>query len=159
MKTLLDRDLLSALVLVGIGGLFWSRLGNDPVDWIMPRLAIYVVFFMAAGLLAKFLYGVATGHLPDIVHIAQEDRIAARDLVTYAVIVFVFLVALQGLGFWLASLLMLMAASISFTVEKTRRNIALALVVPLATCVAGYFVFEHVFYVPVPESAWFSGLF
>jgi hypothetical protein len=35
---------------------------------------------------------------------------------------------------------------------------ALAIVVPLATCVVAYVVFLHVFYVPLPEATWLPGV-
>jgi uncharacterized membrane protein YkvI len=64
---------------------------------------------------------------------------------------------MYGLGFWLASVIMTSAASIYLTLEKTRRNIKLAVVVPICSCIVAYFVFLHVFYVPFPEASWWSG--
>jgi hypothetical protein len=54
-----------------------------------------------------------------------------------------YLLVTHGLKFWLSSFLMLSLASIYLTLEKTRHNLGLAIVVPLATCVVAYVVFLH----------------
>ena len=61
-------------------------------------------------------------------------------------------------GFWLASFLMLTLTSIYLTLDKTRSNIRLAVVVPLASCIVFYLVFLHLFYVPFPKATWWPGL-
>ena len=96
--------------------------------------------------------------VPDIVRLAQEDRSAVIDVLVFFLIVLAYMFVMYGLGFWLSSLLMLSLTSIYLTLDKTRRNIRLALVVPLVTCVVAYFVFLHVFYVPFPKAAWWPGL-
>jgi hypothetical protein len=68
-----------------------------------------------------------------------------------------YLLVTHGLKFWLSSFLMLSLASIYLTLENTRHNLGLAIIVPLATCVVAYVVFLQVFYVPVPEAAWWPG--
>ena len=69
-----------------------------------------------------------------------------------------YLLVTYGLQFWLSSFLMLSLALIYLTtLETTPHNLGLAIVVPLATCVVAYVVFLHVFYVPVPEAAWWPG--
>jgi hypothetical protein len=65
---------------------------------------------------------------------------------------------MNGLGFWLASFLMLSVASFYLTQKKTRRNLTLAVAVPLGVCIVAYLVFLRVFYVPLPEATWWSGL-
>ena len=65
-----------------------------------------------------------------------------------------YLLVTYSLKFWLSSFLMLSLASIYLTLETTRHNLGLAIVVPLATCVVAYVVFLHVFYVPLPEATW-----
>jgi len=52
---------------------------------------------------------------------------------------------------------MLTLTSVYLTLEKTRKNLILAVVVPLAACVVSYIVFLHVFYVPLPEARWWMG--
>jgi len=64
------------------------------------------------------------------------------------------LLVMYGLGFWLASFLMLSLASIYLTLNRTTRTMGFAVVVSLATCVVAYVVFQHVFYVPVPQATW-----
>ena len=56
-----------------------------------------------------------------------------------------------------SSFLMLTLVSLYLTKDKTRRNVALAIVVPLAACVVAYVVFIHIFYVPVPQATWWPG--
>jgi hypothetical protein len=68
-----------------------------------------------------------------------------------------YVFVMYGLGFWLASFLMLVLASIYLTQDKTRHNLVVAVVAPLAACVVAYVVFLHVFYVPLPEARWWAG--
>jgi len=64
---------------------------------------------------------------------------------------------IYGINFWLASFLMLTATSLYLTLEKTRRGVLVAVLVPLAVCVLAYVVFLRIFYVPVPKATWWSG--
>ena len=54
----------------------------------------------------------------------------------------------------LSGFLMLSLTSFYLTLDKTRRNVRIAMIVPLATCIVAYLVFTHVFYVPFPEATW-----
>jgi hypothetical protein len=72
-------------------------------------------------------------------------------------IVLGYVFVMYGLGFWLASFLMLSLTSLYLTLQKTRNNLIVAVVVPLAACVVAYIVFLHVFYVPLPEARWWAG--
>ena len=80
------------------------------------------------------------------------------DVLVFCAIVLAYILVMNGLGFWLASFLMLSLASIYLTPQKTPRNIGLAIVVPLAACIVAYVVFLHVFYVPLPEATWWPGV-
>lgn len=153
-----DRDLWSALVLLAIGALFYSALGDEPVDWVMPRLAISFVLLMAAVLFLSFVVRLVLHRKPKYVPVPQE-RHAVIDVLAFCIIVFLYMVLVKGLGFWLASLLMLAAASMTLMVERTRRNMMLGVVVPVGAIVVGYFIFQHVFYVPVPEGGWLEAAF
>jgi hypothetical protein len=53
---------------------------------------------------------------------------------------------------------MVTLTSVYLTLEKTRHNMMLALVVPLLFCIVAFFVFTHVFYVPFPQATWWPGL-
>ena len=53
MQRLMDRDLLSALVLFCIGAVSLAQAGTDPRNWIFPRLATYLILAVAALLLAR----------------------------------------------------------------------------------------------------------
>ena len=70
----------------------------------------------------------------------------------------VYDVVFDVIGFWLSSFLMLLLTSVCLTLDKTRKNVGLAVVVPLVACVGAYFLFTHVFYVPFPEPTWWPGL-
>ena len=94
---------------------------------------------------------------PDIIPLSSEDRLFAWTCSCFYAIVLGYLFVMYGLGFWLASFLMLSLTSIYLTLEKTRHNLMLAVVVPLAACIVAYFVFLHVFYVPLPEASWRPG--
>ena len=89
---------------------------------------------------------------------SAEDRTIALDVFTFLLIALGYLLVMYGLGFWLSSFLMLSLVSIYLTQDKTRHSLGLAIVVPLASCVVAYVVFQHVFYVPVPEANWWPGV-
>ncbi len=158
MQRLMDRDLLTALALFSIGGVAFFSADNDVKNWIFPLLAAYLILGIAAALVARVVFAAIMRHVPDIVRLAPEDRSAVIDVLVFFLIVLAYMFVMYGLGFWLSSLLMLSLTSIYLTLDKTRRNIRLALVVPLVTCVVAYFVFLHVFYVPFPKATWWPGL-
>jgi len=154
MQRLMDRDLWSALVLLVIGAVFYFKSGDDVKDWIFPLLATYLVLGVAVMLLARVAVAAIQKHAPDIVDGFRENRAVVIDLLVFCAIVLVYVVVMTSLGFWLSSIVMLVAVSIYSTMEKTRHNLILALVVPLAACLLAYLVFWHVFYAPLPEAAW-----
>ena len=156
MQKLMDRDLLSALVLFIIGSIALTNAGTDMMNWAFPLLAAYFVMFAAALLIARVVFAAVAKREPDIINISAEDRIVWLDVFTFLVIALAYLLVLYGLGFWVASFLMLSLVSLYLTQDKTRQNVALAIVVPLAVCVVAYIVFLHVFYVPLPEATWWG---
>ena len=158
MRRLLDRDLLTALVLFGIGGVFLSASGNDLRDWIFPLLATYLVLGIAVALVLLVMFRAIMKRLPNLLHLTAEDRVAYFDALVFFLIVLAYILVMPGIGFWLSSLLMVTLTSIYLTLEKTRHNMMLALVVPLLFCIVAFFVFTHVFYVPFPEATWWPGL-
>ncbi len=158
MQRLMDRDLLTALALFFVGGVALFGAGDDVKNWIFPLLAAYLILGIAAALVARVVFAAIMRHVPDIVRLAPEDRIAFIDVLVFFLIVLAYMFVMYGLGFWLSSLLMLSLTSIYLTLDKTRRNIRIAMVVPLLTCVAAYFVFLRVFYVPFPKATWWPGL-
>ena len=158
MRRLLDRDLLTALALFCISAMFSSDPSDNVKDWIFPLLANYLILTIAVALVARVVFAAIMKHPLDIVHLAPEDRNAYIDVLVFFLIVLAYMFVMYGLGFWLSSLLMLSLTSIYLTLDKTHRNIRLALVVPFASCIVFYFVFLHVFYVPFPEATWWPGL-
>jgi small basic protein len=154
MRILLDRDFLAALVLFAIGGVFLSSAGTDVTDWAFPRLAAYLVLAIAVVLAARTIFGSIFKHKPDLLEFDSEHRVVVMDVLVFLAVVLVYLFVMYGLGFWLASFLMLTATTVYLTLDKTRYNLALAVGVPLGICIVAYFVFQHVFYVPVPDARW-----
>lgn len=158
MQRLVDRDLLSALVLFFIGGVSLWEAGTDVRNWIFPRLATYFILAAAVVLLARVVFATVTKHVPDIIRWAPEDWTVFIDVAGFCTIVLAYMFVMYGFGFWISSFLMLSLASIYLTLNKTRRNIGLAMVVPLVACVLAYVVFLHVFYVPLPRATWWPGV-
>jgi hypothetical protein len=154
MQKLMQRDLLAALVLFVIGAVSLTQAGADPMNWAFPLMATYFILFAAAVMAVSVAFAAVAAHAPDVVRMSAQDRIVARDVFWFLLISLGYLLTMYGLGFWLASFLMLSLASLYLTLDKTRRNLSLAVVVPLATCAVAYVVFEHVFYVPVPRATW-----
>lgn len=156
MRRLIDNDLLTAILLLCIGAVFWVSPGADPKDWAFPRLATYLILGIAVALIARVAIAAVMKRAPRVIHLTLADRVALIDVLVVLAIVFVYLLVLHGLGFWLSSLIMLSLTSIYLTLEKTRRNLILAVVVPVATCIVAYFIFIHVFYVPFPKPTWWG---
>ena len=158
MGRLVDRDLLTALVLFCIGAVFSADSGDDIKDWIFPLLATYMVLGIAVALVLLVIFRAIVKRAPDIIHLSSEDRTGYFDVLVFSLIVLAYVLLMYGLGFWLSSLLMLTLTSTYLTLDKTRMNMGLALVVPLVACVAAYLIFTHVFYVPFPRATWWPGL-
>ena len=154
MQRLKDTDFLSALALLFIGAVSLSQAGTEVRNWIFPRLATYLILAVAVVLLARVAFAAVMKRVPDIIHADPEDRTIFIDVVVFCAIVLGYMFVMRGLGFWLSSFLMLSLTSIYLTLNKTRHNLGLAIVVPLAACVVAYVVFLHVFYVPLPEATW-----
>ena len=157
MQRLLDRDLLTGLILLCIFGIFSADNSADPKDWIFPIIANYVILIVGIALFTRGAFALIMKRLPDIIHLTPEERIAYFDVLVFFLIVLAYMFVMYGLGFWLSSLLMVSLTSIYLTLDKTRLNIGLATVVPLGSCILFYFVFLHVFYVPFPRATWWPG--
>ena len=157
MLTLLDRNLLTALMLFGVSWMFSVGSSSDPKDWAFPLLANYVIFWVAVILLVQFLVSLVRKKMPDLLQFSTEDRYSAIDVLIFLVIVLAFMFVMGGLGFWLSSLIMLILASIYLTLDKTRRSVTIAAIVPFGICVSAYLIFTYVFYVPFPEGTWLAG--
>jgi len=154
MQKLMDRDLLAGLILFLIGSVALANAGTDLMNWAFPLMAAYFVIFAAALLVARAVFAAVVNRAPNVMTMSAEDRIIWLDVFTFLLIALGYLLVMYGLGFWLSSFLMLALASIWLTQDKTRHNLGLAIVMPLATCVMAWVVFVHVFYVPLPEAHW-----
>ena len=156
MQKLLDRDLLAGVILFAIGVIAWVNAGSDMMNWAFPLLATYFVLFAGAFLVARALFAVVTGSVLDVIGVSAEDRVVWLDILTFLAIALCYLLVMYGLGFWLASFVMLTLVSLYLTQNKTRHNVALAIITPLAACIVAYVVFEQVFYVPLPDPTWWG---
>lgn len=156
MNRLADRDFLTALVLLVIGAVYLSRSGTDSKDWGFPLLASYVVLAASAAFFVRVIVSAVLKRPPDVVSGFRENRQVVIDLLVFSAIVLVYVLLMRKIGFWLDSFLMLTAASLYLTVERTPRNLVLALAVPLAACVLAYVIFLEVFYVPLPQGSWWE---
>jgi hypothetical protein len=157
VRRVIDRDLVSALVLFVIGGVALSAMGTDMRNWLFPRVTTYLILIIAAVLAGRVVLGAVIKRVPDIMRASREDLGIFIDVLVFCAIVFAYILLVNGLGFWLSSFLMLSLASIYLTPRKTLHNIGLAVVVPLFACALAYFLFLHVFYVPLPEAGWWPG--
>jgi hypothetical protein len=158
MQKLMDRDILAALFLFFIGAVSLSQAGADPMNWAFPLLATYFILFSAVVLIVRPVFAAVAERASDIIKMSAEDRVVSLDVLVFLLIALGYLLVMYGLGFWLSSFLMLSLASIYMTQNKTFHSVALAIVVPFATCIVAYVVFQHVFYVPLPEGAWLPGV-
>jgi hypothetical protein len=158
VRRVIDRDLVSALVLFFIGGVSLSAMGTDMRNWIFPRVLTYLILIVATVLVARVVLAAVKKRAPDIMRTSREDRGIFVDVLVFCAIVLAYILVVNGLGFWLSSFLMLSLASIYLTPDKTLHNVGLAIVVPLVACVLAYFVFLQLFYVPLPEATWWPGV-
>jgi hypothetical protein len=156
MNRLADRNLLTALVLLVIGGVFFLKSGSDSKDWGFPLLASYVVLAASAAFFVQVAVTAILKRAPDAIEGLRENREVVIDLAVFCAIILVYVLLLRKVGFWLDSFVMLVATSIYLTVDRTRRNVLLAVVVPLASCIVAYVVFLEIFYVPLPEGSWWE---
>ena len=130
MQRLLDRDLVTGVVLVCVYTLFIADNSAVPKDWIFPILANYVILIIGIILFARGAFALIFNRLPDILHITRDERLAYTDVLIFFLIVLGYMFIMYGLGFWLSSWLMLSITSIYLTLDKTPRNIRLAMGVP-----------------------------
>ena len=133
MQRLLDRDLVTGVVLLCVYSLFIADNSADPKDWIFPILANYVILIIGIILFARGAFALIFNRLPDILHITRDERLAYTDVLIFFLIVLAYMLIMYGLGFWLSSWLMLSITSIYLTLDKTPRNIRLAMVCLLYT--------------------------
>lgn len=154
MQKLMDRDLLAGLVLFVIGTVALANAGSDMMNWAFPLMAAYFIMFAAALLVGRAVFAAVKERAPDIIRVSAEDKIIWLDVLIFLVIALVYLLVMYGLGFWLSSFLMLTLVSLYLTRDKTRHNVAMAIVTPFVACVLAYVVFEQVFYVPLPDPTW-----
>ncbi|MBO21695.1 MAG: hypothetical protein CMM26_04865 [Rhodospirillaceae bacterium] len=157
MNGLADRNLLTALMLFCVSVMFSVGSSSDPKDWAFPLLANYVTLGIAIAFLVKFLWATFLKHAPDNIEMTADSRVSAIDVVVSLIIVIGYLFVMFGLGFWPASLAMLILTTLYLTRERTARNIRMAFIVPVCIAIIAYLIFTQVFYVPFPESVWFSG--
>jgi uncharacterized membrane protein YfcA len=158
MQRIVDRDVVSALLLFLVGGIFQSQMGTGMEDWIFPQVLTYLIISIGALLLLRVVLAALARRAPDLLRISREERGMVIDVVVFCVIAVTYMLVVNGLGFWLSSFLMLSLTSLYLSPQKTRRNVTLAIVVPLVACILAYIVFLHVFYVPVPTATWWPGV-
>jgi hypothetical protein len=158
MQKIMDRDFLAGLVLLFVGTVAFFKSGSDPMNWVFPHLATYLILAVAAVLITRVVFAAAVNHVPDVISMSSEDRTAFVDVFLFLLIVLGFLFVMYEVGFWIAGLLMLTLTSIHLTQERTRHNIMLILVVPIAASVVAYAIFQHLFYVPLPEPIWWANM-
>ena len=154
MQKLMDRDFLAGVILFVIGAIAWANAGSDLMNWAFPLMATYFTLFAGAVLIVRALFAAATGQPLETIGTSAEDRVVWLDISIFVAIAVVYLLVMYGFGFWLSSFLMLSLVSLYLTKDKTRKNVALAIITPLAACVVAYLVFEKVFYVPLPDPHW-----
>lgn len=156
MKRFADRDLLTSLMLFGVSALFSVGSSSDPKDWAFPLLANYVVLVIAIVFLARFVISIFLKHVPDFIKMTQADRASVLDVIVFLLIVLAYMFTMFSIGFWPASLIMLILTSLYLTQERTGRNIRLAIIVPICISIVAFLIFTQVFYVPFPVASWLT---
>ena len=158
MQKLLDKSFITALVLFGICWMFSIGSSPDPKDWAFPLLANYSLLLIATILLGRFLFLSINNKQEDFLQFLSEDKTSAVDVLVFLIIVIAFMFVMYGLGFWLSSLIMLICSSVYLTLEKTLRNVCMAIIVPICISITAFIVFTYVFYVPFPSASWLPGI-
>ncbi|MGI9422896.1 MAG: hypothetical protein ACR2PA_06860, partial [Hyphomicrobiaceae bacterium] len=91
MLRLVDRDLLTAMVLLIVGGAAWLSAGGDVKNWIFPLLAIYLILGIAAALLARVIFSAIFDYVPDDVRVSDEDKSVLFDVLVFLLIVLAYM--------------------------------------------------------------------
>ena len=154
MQKILDKNLITALVIFVICWMFSIGSSPDPKDWAFPLLANYSLLLIAIILFGRFIFFRINNKKEDILEFLSEDKASAIDVLVFLIIVIVFMLLMYGLGFWVSSLIMLICSSIYLTLEKNLRNVFIAIIVPIGISITAFLVFTYVFYVPFPAASW-----
>ena len=91
MQRLLDRDLVTGVVLLCVYSLFIADSSSDPKDWIFPILANYVILIIGIILFARGAFALIFNRLPDILNITRDERLAYTDVLIFFLIVLAYM--------------------------------------------------------------------
>ncbi len=100
MQKILDKNLITALVIFGICWMFSIGSSPDPKDWAFPLLANYSLLLIAIILFGRFIFFQINNKKEDILEFLSEDKASAIDVLVFLIIVIVFMLLMYVLGFF-----------------------------------------------------------
>lgn len=152
LTRLFDYDLGGGLALLAVVAVSVSQMGHGVRDWLYPRALSYLMG--AVGLVLVIKWAVRAVKAMRAGDVPTESKLPGREAATDAGVVtiaaLVYAVAISIVGFWLTTFVVVGLLSVYLTERRDPKAVAISVVVAAAVSVVGYFVFLHVFYVPVP---------
>lgn len=145
----ISRDLVAGLIMLAFVGVFLGKageVGTGKYDWLFPVVLSYALGALALSLVIRGLLGRGE-RMPIVPSVMRGEGV---DVVVFLGLALVYVVAIDFLGFWLSSGLMIAAAAIYLDTQRSMRTLAIALATALAACTIGYVVLTRVFYINFP---------
>lgn len=123
-----------------------GEVGKGKYDWLFPvalsyALAVLAVMLVVRGLLRR-------GEWMPLVPILFRGQ--GVDVAVFSVLAIIYVVAAPWIGFWIASGLLITVAAIYLETRRSWRSAAIAVVVAVACCVAGYLTLTEIFFIKFP---------
>lgn len=151
LTRLFDYDLGAGLALLAVVVVSFSQMGHGVRDWVYPRALTYLIGIIALTLVIRWTVRVVKGARDDIPAGGKlAERQTAVDTGVVIMAALIYAVGMSVIGFWVTTFVVLGLLSAYLTERRNAKALAISVVVAAVVSIAGYFVFLHVFYVPVP---------
>ncbi|AYY12275.1 hypothetical protein EF847_05695 [Actinobacteria bacterium YIM 96077] len=145
-----STDLIAGMALLAIVAIGLLGSGEGHLDWLFPVTLSWILGAFGACLVVRGLLGY--GHrVPAVPRLLRGQN---PDVALFVGLVVVYVIVIEQVGFWLPSAAMLVVASVYLDTFRSRRNIAISVLVALGVCIVGYVVLTKVFFVPLPGGEW-----
>jgi putative tricarboxylic transport membrane protein len=143
------ESLVAGIVLIAVAVVFYFQTGERIQDWILPWVLTAFLALLGVTMIVRALIGRGGRPIPIVPVIFKGHGI---DVAVAASMLVIAASLLRRVGFWLTGFLLLTAVSIYLTNERTRKAMAISVIVMATVVGALYMLLLHVFYVPVPKT-------
>jgi hypothetical protein len=146
----IPADVVGGLVMLGIAAVFRLKSGDEKLDWIFPVVLSYVLGGLGLLLVVRGAMG-RGARVPAVPPILRGQGL---DVAIFIGLTVGYVVLLDTVGFWLMSVLTIVAAAMYLDPDRSMRRLALAFAVAVGVCLGGWLLLTRVFYVPFPPADW-----